>query len=168
MDDADSTKKKIVPAAVLDMEPKTAAALVSGLDEANRLVLVRELVGLALTAPLPEARARALGAVFGALGRARLKLHAWHLLTAQAGSSLQALACIMAINPYVGPVITGIFSVPFGSAGLGVRPTMGITDEDREDIRAMQDGSAADWAASYAAMAAKAREAGTLFVEESV
>lgn len=164
MDDADDSKK-IVPAEVLGLEPEAAAALVSGLDEANRFVLVRELVGLARAVWLPPARARTLGAVFGALGRVRLKVHAWSLLTLDRAPHDPH---VKAVHAHIAPTIVAVFGVPFGDAGIGVRPTMGTTQEDRDDIQAMRDGVASGWASMYAGMAAKAREAGTLFVEESV
>ena len=159
------TTTKITPAAVLGMAPEAAAEATRGLDEANRLVLIRGMTQIVLRAPATPEVAAAYGAAFAALGPARLKLHAWALLTAGGGDELE---CVRAVYPVVAPlIVTGVFGLPMGEAGIGKTPVMGSTDEDRADLEALRAG-ALDLTARYAALVEAARAAGTLVVEETV
>jgi hypothetical protein len=156
------TKKneRIVPADVLVMGPDEARALTVQLDEANQHVLAAAITRIALSRVLTDAEAGAYAGVFRGLGPARLKLRVWSMLT----NDSRLVPRVMPIYRLIaGDIVTGIFGVPLGEAGIGTIPAP-QSDADRLDLYLVEHDTTGLLDGYYARIVRWARERGALVV----
>lgn len=164
----------ISPSEVLKLPKDAAAQIMRGLDETNRYVLITGMVRLVLhdEAYAAPRSLESLSSVFTELGPARLKLHAHGIMLNALNAQLPSKACacrsLDAVHAVLTPLLLDqVFGVPAGLAGAGVRPQLGLTNEDRIDLVAMRAGTL-NVEARYEPLVAAARAAGTLIIEDSV
>jgi hypothetical protein len=143
--DTTQQRRRITAAGLLAMQPAAAQQLTQGLNEANRKILLEAAIkriklraeqGIVPT----SAEAAAFKAMFCAMGPARLVLEGWTLATSDIDLSkrtaVQAATDNILHACMAERIVTGIFGVPVGEAGIGTVPKLGVTDSDAFDIHA--------------------------------
>lgn len=158
---------------VLTMEPSGVADLVPRLDEANRYLLAVAMTKLLLSMGTLVTRkeAEAYGRMFQSLGPARLKFHIWsQLIGADEATFPHRTHTATIVHEWVGTeLLTNVFGVPMGPAGMGHAPQLGMNDNDRFDCFVlMQHPRVIDLASFYAKLVADARLHSTIIVDETV
>ena len=135
-----SKDKKINAHALLDMKPADIPLEMQRLGEANRYLLARAATRLvrSLGKDLTPACAEAYGTMFESLGPARLTLCVSSLLTENA-PDVDVHAVVIATHPWVSrAVVSGVFGIPLGEAGIGCVPQLGVCDNDKFDVFVLQ------------------------------
>lgn len=141
-------KKLIDPKDVLAMSPVTAECLVKRLDEANVFLLLKGMIAIGRERPLTEEEAKTYSAAFGAVDDKSMRVYAWAMQTKK-GTSMECIKAFHAATAY--HIVTGVFGVPLGEAGIGHKPDMSLVPPQRSD-------------AYYEDLVAKARAAGTIVI----
>jgi len=161
------SKDKITARTLLDMKLADIPIEVQRLGEANRYLLAQAATRLVLSMgrDITKATAEAYGRMFESLGPARLKLHIHAQLTAAAGTP-DGIAVARAVHPWIGQaIVTGVFDIPVGEAGVGCAPQFGVCDGDKFDVFVLQENPQL-LGKFYDRMVATAMAQGTVLVDE--